>query len=187
MGSLLFLGVSVSFLENDDPGEVGDVMFLWEGCLAVVVCALVLLPARRQLEQMKAPIATADDAKCMRRLKFVLVMFCVNMGIVAVYYILAFVGGNPIQKLLHKRVKEEKELEVGTRAAYAIAGIVLQDLPAAMAVMAVFWLRRRVLEFAIDPLFSTDPHDRECFLHNGSTWFFSVNRGTLKNPFRRFS
>jgi hypothetical protein len=156
----LCLGATASFIHNESPGAAGDVMFLWEGCVALLATALVLFPVKKALEQREKPIMP-EEAKCIGRLGFVLILFCVNMGVVALYQILGYAGGNPLQDLLSKRVKEEPKLEADTRAVYAAAGVVVVDLPAVLAVIAVYCLGRCVTDVRLDSGFVSSPMDKD--------------------------
>jgi hypothetical protein len=146
---ILFLGICASFVHVDEPGESGDVMFLWQGCMSLVIATFVIVPSQKVIHEVTEPVTSIEDAPCVRRSRILLWAFGINFAIIALYGILAFLGWNPLQTALHNRVVREDKLQSDTRLAYAVGGLLFQDLPSAWAVLAVFWLGQRDEEYAV--------------------------------------
>jgi hypothetical protein len=140
---ILFLGVAASFVYVDEPGENGDIMFLWQGCMTAVVAVFVILPAHKAIRDATDPVLLPEDVSCVHRSRILIWAFGINFLVSALYNILAFLGWNPLQTALHGQVVKEDRIRADARLAYALGGIVLQDLPSVWAVLGVFWLRQR--------------------------------------------
>jgi putative exporter of polyketide antibiotics len=152
---MLLLGLFASFIYVDDLGGRGDIMFLWQGCMSILIAVFVVLPTRKVIREVTEPVTAPEDTSCVRRSRILLWAFAVNFVVIALYTLLAYLGWNPIQTALHKQVVKEDKLQADARLAYAFGGLVLQDLPSVWAILGVYWLHQRDR----DPL--TIPHDTQ--------------------------
>jgi hypothetical protein len=114
LGVVLFLGVCLSFVHVDNPGEQGEIMFLWQGCTVLVIATFIFLPAHKLLTAMKYPVTQLDDEKCVCRSQLVLLLFVVNFLIQWLYCILAFVGWNPAQQFIINKLAKPEQLDSNT-------------------------------------------------------------------------